>query len=244
MLHYCHMKPLRISVIVPAYNEEKLLGRCLTSLQNQTTKPYEVIVVDNNSSDSTMRVAKKYRATVVSEKRQGIAWARDAGFNHATGDILARLDADCIAPSAWIQTINDYYQRRPLTLASGIGGMGHYATRWRLIGKVMGFFMSSGYHIGNRIMLGSDCLYGSCMAFPRSWWEPIKNEVCHDSHAAHEDIDLTVHLLKSGKTIQWLPKLYTYIDTRTLREPFKKTLWRWHIWPDSALRHGRAHKSR
>lgn len=233
------MKSLRVSVVIPAYNEEKLLGRCLESLKNQVVQPYEVIVVDNNSSDATSAIAKGYGASVVSEKRQGIAWARDAGFSKATGDIIARLDADCIAPPEWIRVITDYYngQDKPIEVCSGITGTGYYATRSVLFGKIFGAVMTMGFNLGNRYMLGSVALYGSCMAFPRNWWDSVKNDVCHDSSAIHEDIDLSAHLLQQGHAIVQLPGFYSFIDARTMRESPKKTLWRWRVWPESARRH-------
>lgn len=233
------MNPVRVSVVIPAYNEEKLLGRCLASFQNQTVKPYEIIVVDNNSIDATSEIARQYGATVIPEANQGMIWARNTGFNHATGDILARCDADCIAPPEWIGTITNYYQKQPLEDASAIGGTGYYATRSVKLGKVIGTVMSAGYYTGTRLMLGSASLYGSCMAFPRSWWGPIKDMVCLDSQAVHEDIDLTVHLIGEGHTVRRLPGFYTYVDTRTLHEPLKKTLWRLRIWPHSVYRHRR-----
>lgn len=236
------MNPIRVSVVIPAYNEEKLLARCLVSLVNQSVKPYEIIVVDNNSTDTTAAIAKMHGAVVISETRQGIAWARDAGFAKASGDIIARLDADCIAPPEWIEIISNYYQKQSLGSSSAITGTGFYTTRSALTGKILGTITTTGYNAGNQLMIGNVALFGSCMAFPRSWWEAIKDTVCRDSGTIHEDIDLSVHLLKNNYGIVKLPKFYTYIDSRTLHEPFKKTLWRFKIWPRSARRHRQASK--
>lgn len=234
------MKELpRVSVVIPAYNEEKLLARCLVSLQNQRVAPYEVIVVDNNSTDTTAQIAKNYGVIVVTEKRQGIAWARDAGFHHATGDIVARMDADCVAPPEWIEIITEYYQEHPVENACAITGLGYYTTSTPTVGKVLGTITTTGYNAGNRLMLGSVALFGSCMAFPRSWWEEIKDEVCHDSHVVHEDVDITAHIVQKNHRIKRLSGFYTYIDSRALHEPIRKTWWRFKIWPHSARRHRR-----
>lgn len=237
------MNPIRVSVVLPAYNEEKLLARCLESLQNQTVAPYEIIVVDNNSIDATAQIARKNGAIVVKETRQGIAWARDAGFNHASGDIIARCDADCTAPPEWIEKITSYYQTTPREAWRAITGTGYYAIQSVAMGKILGAAMTAGYNAGNRLMLGSVGLYGSCMAFPRAWWETVKDEVCHDSHVIHEDIDISVHLMKKGHKIKKLSGFYTFIDSRTLSEPPQKTWWRWKTWPPSAFRHRKEPKA-
>ena len=231
------MQPPRVSVVVPAFNAEKLIERCLESLKNQTVSPYEIIVVDNNSTDRTAAIAEQYGVIVVKESRQGIAWARDAGFLKASGDIIARCDADCVTPKTWVETITKYYSTTPTERYKGITGSGYYTTKSELLGKILGTLMTEGYNMGNRLMTGSVSLYGSCMAFPRNWWDEVKEEVCHDSHVIHEDIDISVHLLNKGFKITKVKQFYTYIDARTLREPFKKTWWRWRSWPPSAFRH-------
>jgi len=58
-----------ISVIIPVFNEEKFLPRCLESLKNQKFKDFEIIVVDNNSTDKTAEIAKKFNVILVSEKK-------------------------------------------------------------------------------------------------------------------------------------------------------------------------------
>lgn len=233
------MELIRVSVVIPAYNEEKLIERCLASLQAQTVAPYEIIVIDNNSHDATAAIAKSHGAIVAAETAQGIAWARDAGFNRASGDIIARLDADCIAPPQWVEIITNYYQKQPLSRARAITGMGFYTLRPRFIGKLFGTLMSTGFNIGNTLMIGNVALFGSCMAFPRQWWDEVKADICHDSAIIHEDIDLSIHIMREGHSIERLPGFFTYIDSRTLYEPPKKTMWRWQTWPRSVYRHGR-----
>jgi glycosyltransferase involved in cell wall biosynthesis len=77
-----------LSVIIPAFNEEKFLPRCLESLKNQKFKDFEIIVVDNNSTDKTAEIAKKFNVILVSEKSQGVAYARNKGAEIAKGEIL------------------------------------------------------------------------------------------------------------------------------------------------------------
>ncbi len=75
------LKPI-ISVVIPAYNEENYIEACLKSLRNQKTNvPYEIVVCDNNSTDRTVEIAKKYADKVVYERRQGIGYARNKGVS-------------------------------------------------------------------------------------------------------------------------------------------------------------------
>ena len=64
------MKPLSISIVIPAYNEEKYIGECLTSiLENSGPEVKEIIVIDNGSTDSTRAVAEKYGVRVITEEK-------------------------------------------------------------------------------------------------------------------------------------------------------------------------------
>ncbi|KKQ24439.1 MAG: Glycosyl transferase, partial [Candidatus Roizmanbacteria bacterium GW2011_GWC2_37_13] len=97
---------MKVSVIIPVFNEEKYIKSCLDSLISQEEKPDEIIVIDNNSTDRTIDIVKKYpQVKVINEKKQGIAYARNAGFNAATGDILVKCDADSRFPINFIKNI-------------------------------------------------------------------------------------------------------------------------------------------
>lgn len=102
---------LLFSVIVCTYNREDLLADCLQSLANQTFNPaqHEVIVVDNNSSDNTARVAADFVAgkvnfRLVAEPEQGLSHARNKGLAEAQGEYVAFIDDDARAPENWLKT--------------------------------------------------------------------------------------------------------------------------------------------
>jgi peptidoglycan/xylan/chitin deacetylase (PgdA/CDA1 family) len=103
-----------VSVVIPAYNEELWLERCIRALQRQQTAvPYEIIVVDNNSTDSTAEIAQRLGVRYVFEPRQGLTFARQAGEDAARGEIVAHTDADSEAPPDWIERIAREFQHRP-----------------------------------------------------------------------------------------------------------------------------------
>jgi glycosyltransferase involved in cell wall biosynthesis len=106
------MQPL-ISVIVPALNEGSVIRRCLASLQQQRLPSdcFEVIVVDNGSTDRTREIARSFggslAVTVLERSGVRIAALRNLGAATARGEFLAFLDADCVAPQHWLQQIAD-----------------------------------------------------------------------------------------------------------------------------------------
>src|ERR1700727_1028220 len=101
---------MRISFVVPAYNEEAYLPACLDSILSQTrTLPHdacEIIVVNNASTDRTREVALRYPGvTVVDEPRKGLTFARQAGFAASTGDLIANVDADSRLTPGWVAKV-------------------------------------------------------------------------------------------------------------------------------------------
>lgn len=89
-----------ISIIIPTFNEEKVIESTLRTLASTLTLPHEIIVSDGGSSDRTVEIAAKYAAIVVfsGSGRQTIARGRNDGAKMARGDFLIFLDADCVIP--------------------------------------------------------------------------------------------------------------------------------------------------
>jgi cellulose synthase/poly-beta-1,6-N-acetylglucosamine synthase-like glycosyltransferase len=96
---------VRLSVIVPAYNEADYIHETLISLKNQTFGDFEIIVKDGESSDSTVEIAKKYANKVVSSRDISISDARNQGAKYADADILVFVDADTILPPDMLEKI-------------------------------------------------------------------------------------------------------------------------------------------
>lgn len=104
------MLPATVSVIIPVYNGAKVLSDCLDSVFNQDVSLFEVIVVDNNSTDATKAIINTFQEThsnlkYVFESRTSRGASRNAGIFCAKGDIIVMTDADCVVPSNWISEI-------------------------------------------------------------------------------------------------------------------------------------------
>lgn len=190
--------PLTLSIVIPAYNEERYIGACLDSIASQTVKPDEVIVVDNNSTDRTAEIARSYSfASVFHEKQQGIVFARNRGFEAVTSEIIGRIDADVVLHKTWVEEVCRLYQQAgqpklwavngPSTFRNKFGGI------WYGLHRVFYFWAS-------RIWMGTATLSGSNMAFTRNTWQLVRKEVCIRTDI-HEDMDLAFHLHKRSVPI-------------------------------------------
>ena len=106
---------MKISLIIPAFNEEKRIGDCLdAALRSGGGMLREIIVVDNASTDRTAaEAAKRAGVRVVREDAKGVQHARQRGFREATGDILAYLDADTRMPAGWCEHVLGEFARDP-----------------------------------------------------------------------------------------------------------------------------------
>lgn len=182
------MTHLKVSVVIPAYNEEKFLGATLASLKNQTVAPYEIIVVDNNSTDKTIEVAKQFSVRIVSEKRQGLSFARNKGFSEARGDIILRTDSDSMAPRDWVERVTNAFEKDNLNTFSGSAVLYHPA--FNFLFDCLCFYINDAF--------GYNSLLGPNFAIRKSAWEAICNNTCDDDARFHEDLDMAIHSQQLG----------------------------------------------
>jgi cellulose synthase/poly-beta-1,6-N-acetylglucosamine synthase-like glycosyltransferase len=141
------------SVVIPAYNEEENVARCLEAVANQDfpADRYEVIVADNGSTDDTARIAEDHGATVIDARRPGPAAARNAGARSARGEILAFIDCDCIASHQWLRRLADGFEVQGVGAVAGEIRIGAPRTEVeRLLGSIN--YLSQAEHLENPIM--------------------------------------------------------------------------------------------
>lgn len=190
-------KPLTLSIIIPVFNEQNYLADCLDAIASQSVKPDEVIVVDNNSSDDSLQIARSYPfVKLVSERRQGIVYARNRGFAAARSDLICRIDADSLLPKNWVESVFNAYEQNPGAVITGRS----YYRNGLFFGKKP-IFIDAFYYGFSRLLLGHHTLFGSNMVIPKSAWLDVKSSVCESSQF-HEDTDLSVHLAANYKIIK------------------------------------------
>ena len=106
-----------ISVVVPAYNAERTIERCLSSIVSSRHPPLEVIVVDDASSDSTPEISNRFDVRLVTlEQNKGEGYGRNQGGKIARGDIVTFVDSDIVLAEDSLGLIGDYFKRHPHVL--------------------------------------------------------------------------------------------------------------------------------
>lgn len=133
---------MNLSVIIPAYNEEKNLPKIIGALRNQTRKDFEIIVIDNNSKDKTFNIAKKLSDKVYKCREQGLSPARNYGAKMAKTEVIAFLDADTIPSPRWAETILESFEKdKNLSAISGINVYEHdNLFKWLIINLFSNIF--------------------------------------------------------------------------------------------------------
>ncbi|MDB5164415.1 MAG: hypothetical protein JWL89_41 [Candidatus Saccharibacteria bacterium] len=202
---------MKVSIVIPVYNEAAQLGACLEAISRQTVAPFEVIVVDNNSTDSTATVAQSYPfVKLLSESRQGVLHARTTGFDAARGEIIARIDADSLLPSDWVASVQEVFQDTSVDAVSGVALYYNVAVAGLFNAIDLFFRRRLSWQLKDRVYL-----WGANMAMRRSAWQSVKPSLCWRG-GMHEDYDLAIHLQEKGHGVTFDERLRAQVSSRRI----------------------------
>ncbi len=163
-----------VSVVIPTLNEQDNIKSCLNSLANQIEKPFEIIVVDNGSSDKTRVVVSEIKSKL---RKKGINLklfyhpfgnqtnAREFGFKKSRGTIIGSLDAEACPSKDWISKIKKYFENPKIV---GIGGKSSFRNK----GWIFNFFNSVNYYL--RIIINLYGIGGGNSAFRKAEFFSVK----------------------------------------------------------------------
>lgn len=210
-----------LSIIIPAYNEETVIERCLLACVAQRPLAEEIIVVNNNSKDQTekiaRRIAKDYpeaRIRIINEKQQGLLPARDRGMDEAVSEVYGRIDADSILEPGWVQVVKEAFADQNIMAASGpvvyydmpLKELSHKADN--VIRRAI--YRSAKDH---------RFLFGSNMAVRASAWKIIHDAIPPDPHDEHhEDVSIAITLFRNNLSIVYVPSMIAGMSTRRLED--------------------------
>lgn len=201
-------KPLKFSIIIPAFNEEKTISNCVYSAIEQSYKYREVIVVDDGSSDNTGRILDDINSQmrnpddliVVHKKNGGKSTAINEGVkNYATGELITVLDADSVLSSNALEEMSSYfYDPQVLAIASNV----RIAKPLKFIEYVQQMEYLLGYRLkGSEETLGLEYIIGGIGSTFRKW--AMVKVGYYDTDTITEDIDFTLKLLNYFGNKQW-----------------------------------------
>lgn len=216
-----------ISVVIPVLNDAVMLRACLGALAAQSKPADEIIVVDNGCTDDSVEVARAFGARVVTEPRRGILTATTAGFDAATGDILARLDADSVPPADWLERVDGTLSRAGGCTA--LTGPGDFYGANRMVCWLGRVVYLGGYFRVIGALLGHPPLFGSNMAIDSRLWSRIRPLVDPTLADVHDDLYLSFRI-QPDMTVLYDPQLRVGISARpfdTWSGLSRRLAWAW-----------------
>lgn len=196
-----------LSVVIPVYNEEEVIGDCLRRLMCQIEDIDEIIVVDNNSSDRTSNIVRAFQSDcskiqIIDEPSPGLISARNAGIDAAKSDVIARIDADTLVNPGWASAVVDYFQHAPADVGAGTGPVTPFDSSplyRRLFGgaqdRELAQFMA--HSDDPRGAVGIASVRGPNMALRRSAWTSVRSSLS-ERPDIYEDLDFSLSISKLG----------------------------------------------
>jgi glycosyltransferase involved in cell wall biosynthesis len=210
---------MKLSFVVPAYNEEAIIARCLESIQEELasgTYDTEIVVVNNASTDRTKEIALSFpNVRVVDEPIKGLVAARAAGFKATHGEIVANIDADVMLPSGWVKKVFTEFLNERVVALSGPFIYYDLSLFSRVLVKFF-YGIAYGTHVFNQYIFGIGAmLQGGNFVIRRDAFEKVGG---FDTSIAFygEDTDVAKRLSKVG-IVKWTFSLPVYTSGRRLK---------------------------
>lgn len=210
---------MRISFVIPAYNEEQRLPQCLAALKRElerTECAAEVIVVNNASTDRTGELARGYTwIRVVDEPRKGLVRARHAGLVASTGELIANVDADTLLPEGWLATVlKEFARDEKLAALSGPFIYYDLPLFQRALVRIFYVFGYLSHLVSQHIFHTGAMLQGGNFIVRRTYLERAGGfDTSIEFYG--EDTDVARRISKVGK-VKWTFRLPMYASGRRL----------------------------
>lgn len=220
---------MKISVVIPVYNEEKHITQCIDALIHNTRRPDEILLADGGSSDRTLMLASKFsEVTILDNPRKTAAAGRNVGIRHAKGDIIAFTDGDCVVEKNWLEEIEKAFIKYEL---DGLGGKvttapfeNKYEKYWgTLAWKVIMSFGDDAYQVKEKKL--NDAFVTANCAYSRKLLKRIKGFDLWFANNA-EDVDLCWRALDQKAKLMYIPSVVIKAHSVTTLKGIKQKSFR------------------
>ena len=210
-----------LSIVIPAYNEEKVIEKCLLSCVNQQELADEIIVVDNNSADDTAKIVRRFQRAypeahirLLSEKTQGLIPARNRGINTAKSEIIGRIDADSTLSVNWTYTVRRVFKQKNVSAVTG--PVAYHDMPLPKVGLAIDSRIRRVLHNSAK---DYTFLFGSNMAIRKTAWKQIQDLLHSDEEdLLHEDIDIALGLFRKGLYVAYEPNMIGGMSARRIED--------------------------
>lgn len=217
-------RPIFVSIVVPMYNEEKTIRKCIKSLINQSypSEHYEIIVVSDGCNDNSENIVRDLiksegsnNITLVRQENQGASAARNFGAKLAKGTIILFIDADCIADYHWIEEMI-----KPILKDDVVGVQGAYKTRQKKIIAQLAQIEFEERFMKQKRTEYVDFVGSFSAAYKKDVFDKYKG--FNTAFVMNEDVDLAFRISSDNHKLSFNPEAIVY-----------------HLHPDSLLRYFR-----
>lgn len=222
---------MKASVIIPAYNAEATIGKCLESMRQQEFRDFEVIVVDDGSTDKTPELVKSFpEAMLLRQNHAGPAVARNNGAEKAKGEIIVFTDSDCVADKNWLGEMI-----RPFQDAGVAGVQGMYRSRQKeLVARLIQLEIEQRYEKMLK-QKAIDFMGTYSAAYRKSVFLEMKGFDTSFPIASGEDTDLSFRISKAGYKMVFNPKAIIFHTHPTslkkyLKVKYYRAFWRTRVY--------------
>jgi peptidoglycan-N-acetylglucosamine deacetylase len=219
---------MKISILIPCWNEEKSVRSCVESCLNQSRKFDQILVVNDGSTDNTLKILKSFgkKITVISYKNASgsKSFAQERGFEYITGDIMVTTDADTILDKDFVNNIiRDFKDPQVAAVAGYVRSLKrNWITLCRAFDYVIGqniYKLAQNYLGYIFVIPGASCAFRT---------EPFRKYVGFDHDTITEDLDFTYKLHKNNQKIKYNDKAIVYTQDPDTLTSYIGQMRRWY----------------
>lgn len=216
----------KYSIIIPVYNRPDELAELLPTLENQTFKDFEVVVVEDGSTVTCKNVVERYTGNLpvhyYFKENEGQGFARNFGFSKASGDYFIVFDSDCLIPADYMEKVNAFLSLHPLDAYGGPDAAhSDFTIIQKGISQSLTSFLTTGGIRGRTKHVGDYHPRSFNMGISRKVYEKTKGYLIP---FMGEDLEFSTRIIKNGFKTGLIPEAFVYHKRRTGVKAFYKQM--------------------